>query len=346
MASSSRRQSGKEGGSSSGSRSRRNEAAEHIAALLSSSCKKPDIKGILVRPPLASSDQAEMSSSSRNGKSRGTTDNDNEAYHNNPVLAPLLKLLPKHVDPSTLKTLLKGVHPSAFGAFKTKETWRKDNPDVLSNSFDDRRSESCPAGCRGSSDDDAACSYTYSPTGSLSSLADLEEEVVTRDYDDTPSTSVSPIPPLPSSSSSSMSPPRYTSAYLSTPQDLSLRRYRSNSSIASACTCNSTSSRTSSIRFAPLPEEELQSRERKPQLSFAMGIAGRAKLLQGRKAPQDLSEDSVDEIFDPELRQIDAQIEDEENDSRGASDITLRYNEDGDIVEKRPLGVTLEEVSF
>ena len=239
-------------------------------------------------------------------------DSDYSSYYSNPVLAPLLKYVPKHIDLQTIKKHLKDVHPSAFGAYRTKEAWRRENSDSIHirkatpPPLTSRRGGSCPVECN-------VHQRSPSPSGSVSSLADAESET---------SSSASPHCPSPLRS------------YLSTPTDHSLRRRLSSSSFASVCTCASTSSRSSSIRFAPLPEEELRSRER-PAKSLIMGIAGRAKLMTGKLTEDDTlqfqCEDGAVESFDS--------VEGGE-----VANSTLTYNNDGKLVENRPLGVTLEEV--
>lgn len=193
---------------------------------------------------------------------------------------------------------------------------------------------------------------------------------------------------------SSTSPPRspYTARTQST-RSLSclpfrthapLQRQISISSLAStACTCSSTTSnasRTSSIRFAPLPDKiDLeQARGRTPVFSFAMGVKGRTNLLKGKMRVGDQSDDDDDEYEEEEEDSFsdtsnnsdaveryprDGLLDDEEvgvpcgNDGsesrkRGkrksktklGDDVTISYDANGNVVEKRPLGVTLEEV--
>ena len=164
-----------------------------------------------------------------------------------------------------------------------------------------------------------------------------------------------------------------------------LTRQRSSSSLAtssSVCTCASNASnasRTSSIRFAPLPDADELKRlrgGRKNEKSFTMGIAGRKNLLLGKTGPDadlalaegeefdDFGFDDLDEApgnsrgsesGDPDGEDASSDSEVDEFDGSRTrrhkrpdsnADAAIRINEDGELVEKRPLGVTLEDVSI
>lgn len=261
-----------------------------------------------------------------------------------------------------------------------------------------------------------------------------------------PSPSTSPYPHLlpqlqKNANSTTLSTIRPTTQPpLSPSTTTSIRRQPSSSSLSSSCTCTSqlstltrdsstsTASRTSSIRFAPLPEEELREEKRKRaarkkknrvhdansgleqvEKKWAMGIAGRRELLLGSAAgtsspsggkvepghgssserssastaggdeanlgapwlgnaaagrttvPPRLDNGEID------LDELDLDFGDSDNDEddgdgstsdssegdgrkrrtarrKGLAEMTLRVNERGELVEKRPLGVTLEEV--
>jgi hypothetical protein len=89
-----------------------------------------------------------------------------------------------------------------------------------------------------------------------------------------------------------------------------------------------------------------------------MGIAGRRNLLLGKSSSRSNSSDPAldeEDLFDrlEGLKEEEGSGDDlgfEEDDEdivrlRRANESSLRVNEDGELVEKRPLGVTLEDVS-
>ena len=299
----------------------------------------PAVKGILVHShtqPQAhahlhpASDQpghARSEAEPRASTLDSSTNTDSNYTHsnNNPVLAPLLKLLPSHIDPKVIKKLLKDVHPSAFGTYRTKEAWRRENPDIL---FSGMGSTSCSSNHTHRGDlypeENSGCGgCSSSPPESISSYADYESDV---------SSSSSPHPSLPS-----------LSTFLSVPYNHTMHRRLSSSSMASACTCGSTtSSRSSSIKFAPLPEHDLLNRERSEKSSI-MGIAGRVNLLSG-KFTKDLGEE--EEEKEKDLIPPEGSDDSEDIDLTNEDTLTSTSKELSGLNEQRPLGVTLEEVRF
>jgi len=150
-----------------------------------------------------------------------------------PTLQPLINLLPKHVDPNVIiaKLLMKQggrgwVHPTAFGDFKTKESWRERNSHVNTSTTaagsNDRRGVSCPP---------APFGHEHSPAYSPPSNDDEEEETCSLHRRPSPASSVTSLADLDDRESAgqpypagSDSLPRSTSAgplsiYLSTPDD-------------------------------------------------------------------------------------------------------------------------------
>ena len=366
------------------------------------------------------------SSTSRSvGESNSNSDIDSEdvdafdaaTKRDDGLLAPLLKYLPtgKSMDIPGLRKLLGAVHPSAFGAFKSKEAWRRDNPDVLYAAYAGRHQESCGAHSPPNNNNMNSCNAMEdlfdeeldwdkeeeeedSDEASVSSLAELGAQ--------TPKETTLPLeggpsklaiylskPPeeqkrlarLSSSSPSGLSASASSSSAASSfsvsgsasgrlpphsPTQLGigpskLRRQASNSSLAtssSACTCTSAASRSSSISFAALPDTEdlrLHRKSRRGERSSSMGIAGRRNLLLGKSSSRSNSSDPAldeEDLFDrlEGLKEEEGSGDDlgfEEDDEdivrlRRANESSLRVNEDGELVEKRPLGVTLEDVSL
>ena len=341
------------------------------------------------------------------------------------LLAPLLKYLPsgRSMDIPGLRKLLGAVHPSAFGSFKSKEAWRRENPDVLYAAYAGRHAhhpgpqEGCLAHSPPQSinnnaiddfdeeldwdkeDDDAFDSDD--DRASVSSLAELG--VQTPKEAATPPQQQQQLEAGPSKLAIYLSKPpeeQKRLARLSSPSGLSasasssssfsvsgaaagsrlpphsptqlgvgpskLRRQASNSSLAtssSVCTCTSNASRSSSISFAALPDTEdlrLHKKSRRGDRSTSMGIAGRRNLLLGvggsntsrsrSRSYEDIEDDEEEDPFarlDERDEVGDGDLDPDEDLERlkRQNESSLRFNDEGELIEKRPLGVTLEDVS-
>ncbi|KAK9896706.1 hypothetical protein P389DRAFT_83125 [Cystobasidium minutum MCA 4210] len=161
--------------------------------LRTSSPSTPPVKGILLV------NKEEGSSNNDHDQGRGRHDAGEHAQEQegqesttsststaSSYLKPLLKYLPRHIDPSTIARLLKNVHPSAFGSYRTKEAWRREHPEVLDNAYYLQALED-DDNVRLSSDDvsSSSCLAHSPPSATFSSSEDdQDEDAGLGDFDD------------------------------------------------------------------------------------------------------------------------------------------------------------------
>lgn len=160
-------------------------SASHPPPILrTSSPSSPPVKGILVNN--SSSDHHhhnEQDTTEQHHEEDNATNTTASSY-----LKPLLKYLPRHIDPSTIARLLKNVHPSAFGSYRTKEAWRREHPQVLDAAYSlqadgERDIDSTLAVIRPSiSSSDEVCLAHSPPSATFSSSEDDGEGDFDEDY--------------------------------------------------------------------------------------------------------------------------------------------------------------------